>query len=123
MWAALAEFAVSLFHTGGVVGQSSGLSRRVSPALFMNAPRYHTGGIAGLKPDEVPAILQKGERVLTKGQQIAAASANSNTGNAGTRVTVVQNITTPNPDSFRRSGDQMAVDGIRAFNRAVRRNG
>ena len=27
--------------------------------------RYHTGGIAGLKPNEVPAILERGEEVLT----------------------------------------------------------
>jgi hypothetical protein len=27
--------------------------------------RYHGGGIAGLRPDEVPAILQRGEEVLT----------------------------------------------------------
>ena len=36
-----------VFHKGGVV------------------PRYHFGGIGGLKPDERPAILQIGEEVLT----------------------------------------------------------
>lgn len=41
------------FHEGGVVG-------------FNGAPRYHTGGISGLRPDEVPAILQRGEEVLTR---------------------------------------------------------
>ena len=35
--------------------------------MFAGAPRYHEGGIAGLKPGEVPAILQKGEVVLPKG--------------------------------------------------------
>ena len=29
------------------------------------APRYHDGGLAGLKPDEVPAVLRRGEEVLT----------------------------------------------------------
>jgi uncharacterized protein (UPF0335 family) len=29
-------------------------------------PRYHTGGLAGLKPDEVPAVLLKNEEVLTR---------------------------------------------------------
>ncbi|MDX1464126.1 MAG: tape measure protein [Halomonas sp.] len=48
------------FHGGGVVGQG-GTSRD----LFGTAPRYHTGGIAGLAPDEVPAILRRGEEVLT----------------------------------------------------------
>ncbi|MGM0913763.1 MAG: tape measure protein [Pseudomonadota bacterium] len=50
----------SLFHGGGVVGEG-GTTRD----LFGTAPRYHTGGIAGLAPDEVPAILRRGEEVLT----------------------------------------------------------
>ena len=52
------------FHAGGVVG-SGGERRAVSPAWFRNAVRYHAGGIAGLKPGELPAILQRGEEVLT----------------------------------------------------------
>lgn len=51
-------------HTGGVVGDQGNASRTVSPAWFVNAMRYHSGGVAGLKPDEVPTILQKGEEVL-----------------------------------------------------------
>lgn len=54
------------FHTGGVVGMG-GTPRAVDPLWFANAPRYHSGGIAGLKPDEVPAILQRGERVTARG--------------------------------------------------------
>lgn len=54
------------FHTGGVVG-SSMQPRFAYPAVFANAVRYHTGGIAGLAPDEVPAILRRGEEVLTEG--------------------------------------------------------
>lgn len=53
-----------LFHGGGVVG-SSGRSRALATSIFANATRYHTGGIAGLRPDEVPAILRRGEEVLT----------------------------------------------------------
>ena len=30
-------------------------------------PQYHTGGVVGLKADEVPAVLKKGEEVLTEG--------------------------------------------------------
>lgn len=55
----------SLFHEGGVVG-SGGSSRSVSPVVFSGAPRYHKGGVAGLKPGEVPSILMAGEEVLTK---------------------------------------------------------
>lgn len=51
-------------HEGGLVGAGSGPVRQVSPFMFMGAPKYHTGGIAGLSPNEYPAILQKNEEVL-----------------------------------------------------------
>jgi hypothetical protein len=41
-------------HKGGIAGRDG------SPT------RYHGGGIAGLRPDEVPAILQRGEEVLPR---------------------------------------------------------
>ena len=53
------------FHKGGVVG-SGGDYRSISPAMFATANRYHSGGIAGLKPGEVPSILMQGEEVLTR---------------------------------------------------------
>jgi len=40
----------NIFRAGGLVG----------------APRMHGGRWAGLRPDEVPAILQRGERVLSR---------------------------------------------------------
>ena len=56
----------NLFHTGGLVdGGGRGMNKRVNPLVFKGATRYHSGGIAGLAPNEVPAILQKGEEVLT----------------------------------------------------------
>lgn len=55
----------ALFHTGGVVGSTNAPTRAISPAWFHKAVRYHEGGIAGLQPGEVPAILKKGEEVLT----------------------------------------------------------
>lgn len=54
-----------LFHSGGIAG-SAPVSRRVSPAWFANAVRYHEGGLAGLKPGEVPAILKRNEEILTE---------------------------------------------------------
>jgi len=57
-------------HTGGVVGSGSvgagNMSKRVSPAVFAGARRYHTGGIAGLRPDEMPIIAKRGEEMLTE---------------------------------------------------------
>ena len=53
-------------HGGGLVGAGGALRSGLNPMLFGAAPRYHGGGIAGLAPDEVPAVLQRGEEVLTK---------------------------------------------------------
>lgn len=53
-----------LHHSGGIAG-SVGPSRAVPAATFAKAVKYHDGGIAGLKSNEVPAILQKGEEILT----------------------------------------------------------
>lgn len=59
-----ASFMVS--HSGGVVGAPG--PRFTGPAeWFANAPRYHSGGMVGLRPDEQAAVLQKGEEVLAKG--------------------------------------------------------
>jgi hypothetical protein len=64
----------SVLHGGGVAGRG-GVKRAIpvgaAAALFALAPRFHDGGIAGLKPGEVPAILQAGERVLSREQTAA----------------------------------------------------
>lgn len=59
---------LKLFHSGGLVGGGSGQQMRygAAPSAFMGAPRYHTGGIAGFAANEVPAVLQRGEEVLTR---------------------------------------------------------
>lgn len=51
-------------HIGGTVGANLGLSHLRDPRLFDGAPRFHSG----LAPDEFPAILQRGERVVPKNQ-------------------------------------------------------
>ena len=56
---------VGVAHTGGVVGSRTA-QRRIDPGFFAGAMRYHGGGIAGLRPGEVPTILQRGEEVLTQ---------------------------------------------------------
>lgn len=55
-------------HTGGVVGNRIGTNKSmsVSPSAFVGAPRFHGGGLPGLAPNEVPAILKKGEEVLNE---------------------------------------------------------
>lgn len=74
----------AIHHAGGVVGDGTAPNRYIHSAYFDDAPRYHSGGIAGLAPDEVPAILQRGERVIPRGQ-----SGSMGTGSAqGVHVTV-----------------------------------
>jgi lambda family phage tail tape measure protein len=109
-----------LFHQGGVVGRDGAPSRTVDASLFLTAPRYHTGGIAGLAPDELPAILRRGEAVLTP-QQVAALGSGTREREAGQPpVTVVMNITTPDTNGFRQSQGQIAADAARAIERARR---
>lgn len=59
--------AAAVSHAGGIVGLS-GHSRQVPALAFAGAPRMHSGGYAGLRPDEVPTILQRGERVLSRSE-------------------------------------------------------
>lgn len=62
-------------HTGGIVGGYMPNARKsVSASLFAGAPRLHAGMYPGLKGDEFPTILQKGEGVFTKEQMAAMGS-------------------------------------------------
>jgi len=62
-----------ILHSGGVAGKDGyGHGRVVSPSVFTGAKRYHRGGVAGLQPGEVPAILQKGEVVLPRGAKVSS---------------------------------------------------
>lgn len=96
------------FHDGGTVGAGDhSFTRTVPASLFNNAPRYHSGGIVG---DEVPAILKKGERVLTKEQQ------------QGMGGSVVININSSNgdPAEIRRAAASGARTALGAMNGARR---
>ena len=98
-----------VLHTGGMVGSTT--SSRMIPALaFAGAPRMHSGGWAGLRPDEVPAILQKGERVLSRRE--LAAQGGSQQGNGGQNIAVT--INARDAQSFRQSRVQVASDIARA---------
>jgi hypothetical protein len=72
----IAKSLIGGFHGGGVVGDYGAgqmkLSRNIGvPDLNLSAvPRYHNGTQgAGLKPNEMLAVLEKGERVQTEEQQ------------------------------------------------------
>lgn len=65
-----------ILHSGGVAGKDGyGHGRAVSPSTFAGAKRYHTGGVAGLQPGEVPAILQRGEVVIPKGSKMGGGGS------------------------------------------------
>ncbi|MCT4334301.1 phage tail tape measure protein [Paracoccus sp. YLB-12] len=91
----------SIMHTGGMVG-AAGPGRMVPALPFAGAPRMHAGGMVGLRHDEVPAILQRGERVLSRREAQ----------DYGNGVTV--NINTRDAESFRQSRTQIAADIARA---------
>ena len=65
-----ASIAAGVFHAGGVAGRESNGFRSMPAGLFASAPRYH-GGLAG---DEMPAVLRRGESVLTPEQMREVSS-------------------------------------------------
>lgn len=66
-WGAIiSQVAGYLKHDGGVVGQGPKRRSGIPSAVFDNATRYHTGGVAGFAADEVPAVLKRNEEVLTE---------------------------------------------------------
>jgi murein DD-endopeptidase MepM/ murein hydrolase activator NlpD len=69
-------------HTGGIAGQNTSGSRLMGSDAFAAAARFHTGGIAGLRPDEVPIIAQKGEEILTRGDPRHRANGGAGGGGA-----------------------------------------
>ena len=86
-----------IFHAGSRSAGTGGPSRRVSPALFAGAPRYHQGGIAGLKPGEIPAILKRGEAIGPEAVEAAARRLTGlNRGRAAQRASAAQAMTVQN---------------------------
>jgi len=62
------NFSLNAMHTGGIVGAANDNPTRLIPAQTVaGAPRFHTG----LNADEMVAVLQRGERVLTARQDHA----------------------------------------------------
>ena len=94
-----------VLHAGGVVG-APGPGRMVPTLAFAGAPRMHNGGWAGLRPDEVPAILQRGERVLSRREAAGYGGASAPTVNV--------TINARDAESFRQSRTQIAADIARA---------
>ena len=90
--------------TRGRVG--SGPMRTVPAAAFLHAPRFHNGGSFGLRPDEQAAILQRGERVLSRRESAGYGQSSA----PAVNVTIMAR----DAESFRQSRTQVASDIARA---------
>lgn len=116
----------ALFHTGGVVGRGKAGGKRVNPLVFNGAVRYHSGGIAGLAPNEVPAVLQKGEEVITKNDPRHRDNANSSSSNQQQQLTVINTfdpVEAMNLALASSSGRKVLIKAMGREQRAVKRIG
>lgn len=107
-------------HSGGMA--DGGGSRRSAPSLALAlAPRYQTGGIAGFAPDEVPAVLHRGEEVLTADDPRHRDNGGLNgNGDSGTRILNVVDPSLVEDFMTSASGERVLVNVIRRNPGAVR---
>lgn len=117
-------FAGSQHHSGGIVGQG-GASRQVNGAWFTDAPRYHSGGIAGLAPNEVPAILQRNEEVLRTNDPRnilngGAAAGAKPQGNNVKIMNMIDSASVVSEGLSSPSGEQVLYNFIRANSSGIR---
>ncbi|WP_020164719.1 tape measure protein [Methyloversatilis discipulorum] len=113
---AIGSFFGSFFHQGGVVGAGMSRGRMVDPRVWIGAPRFHNGGIAG---NEVAAILKRGEEVLTEDDPRHAKNGGAA---MGVKVELI-NQGTPQ----RATGSQARFDGrqmvVQVFTEDMAENG
>lgn len=117
---------VATKHSGGVIGRPGGVRRHgISPSLFVNAPRFHSGGFPGLKADEVPAILQKGEEVLSKNDDRNTMNGGGMPGGqqqnmAGTRFVLVDDRASVAEAMQSAQGENVIVQAIKRNSATVK---
>lgn len=122
----IASLAAPVKHSGGVIGHAGGRSRNVSASWFANAPRYHTGGIAGLSADEYPTILQRGEEVLAADSPRNIMNGGAGLGGAqpqreqGLRFVFVDDRSKVAEAMASAEGDKVIVEAIRRNAASVR---
>lgn len=107
-----------VLHAGGVVGRPGGRQRAMSASWFDGAPKFHQGGLPGLSSNEVPAILEKGEQVLSRNDP-------NNILNTANKATTEQNRSTRTVliDDRSRVAEAMAgADGEKVTVEHLRKN-
>jgi hypothetical protein len=102
-------------------------TRRVNPQMFAGAIRYHTGGVAGLRPGEVPLIAKKGEEILTQEDprhMLNGGGAAGPTVNPATNVKIVNTFDSGDFVSQglqTRKGERAIMNFVRANSDSIRR--
>lgn len=121
---------VAAKHNGGMVGSKTtgGQQRKnsVSPSLFVGAPRFHDGGLPGLKSDEVPIIAQKGEQILSKDDPNNIMNQGSGSGSGSPSPQEIRIINAMDPASFVAAGlnapenSKLVLNYLKANKQAVK---
>ncbi len=112
-----AGLAVGSFHKGGVIGKTAPATMTLPASMFTNAVRLHKG----LRSNEFPAVLERGEQVVPKGGGDERQEPVS--------VNITNNITAMDTQDVSRAlsplSRQMArqVQGAMRKNHPIRRSG
>lgn len=115
------QASMGVRHDGGLIGHYGGSNRvrSVDTAWFADAPRYHTGGIPGLRSDEYATILQKNEEVLAADSPRNILNGGAGVGQqggeqgGGMRVVLVDDRTRIPEAMNGADGDRVIVQSLR----------
>lgn len=102
-------------HKGGMAGSPGIGSQRVNMASFANANRYHTGGMVGFQPDEVPIIAQEGEEVLTRDDprnRMNGGLSGGNNDSGGIRIIAVDDQRAAATEALKTPEGQKAIISV-----------
>lgn len=80
-------------------------SKRILASTWAGAQRFHNGGMPGLSPGEVPAILRRGEVVIPEGGMRGA-------GGVSVSVPISIDASGADPEAIRRLNE--SVDKMKA---------
>lgn len=110
---------IGMKHSGGLIGGAGGMSRYGSLDIFAGAPRYHTGGEIGLRPNEVPIIAMKGEEMLTESDprhRKNLGKGGSNSSNSQPKISIHNVLDAPSLAGAMEGaeGERMVMNHIRA---------
>lgn len=114
------DMPLPTMHTGGIAGKNRTTTRRVDPSVLLGAPRFHSGGVAGLRNGEVAAILKRGEEVVTENNPRHINNAMKGGAGGGLKI-----INTFDPGEFlsralgTKQGERALLNYMRANKRVI----